>query len=30
MKNAIYLDSDFVREKMDSVNVLLRRFETQG
>lgn len=28
MKNAIYLDSDFVREKMDSVNVLLRRFET--
>lgn len=28
MKNAIYLDSDFVREEMDSVNVLLRRFET--
>ena len=28
MKNAIYLDSDFVRENMDSVNVLLRRFET--
>lgn len=28
MKNAIYLDSDFVRENMDSVNVLLKRFET--
>lgn len=28
MKNAIYLDSDFVREEMDSVNALLRRFET--
>lgn len=28
MKNAIYLDSDFVREEMDSVNVLLRRFES--
>lgn len=28
MKNAIYLDSDFAREEMDSVNVLLRRFET--
>jgi hypothetical protein len=28
MKNAIYLDSDFVQEEMDSVNVLLRRFET--
>lgn len=28
MKNAIYLDSDFVREEMDSVNLLLRRFET--
>lgn len=28
MKNAIYLDNDFVRENMDSVNVLLRRFET--
>jgi hypothetical protein len=28
MKNAIYLDSDFVREEVDSVNVLLRRFET--
>lgn len=28
MKNAIYLDSDFVREEMDSVNTLLRRFET--
>lgn len=28
MKNAIYLDSDFVREEQDSVNVLLRWFET--
>nr|DAF75128.1 MAG TPA: hypothetical protein [Caudoviricetes sp.] len=28
MKNAIYLDSDFVREEQDSVNALLRRFET--
>lgn len=28
MKNAIYLDNDFVREEQDSVNVLLRRFET--
>ena len=28
MKNAIYLDSDFVREEMDSINTLLRRFET--
>lgn len=28
MKNAIYLDSGFVRDEMDSVNELLRRFET--
>lgn len=28
MKNAIYLDSDFVREEQDSVNVLLRWLET--
>lgn len=28
MKNAIYLDSDFLREEQDSVNALLRRFET--
>ena len=28
MKNAIYLDNDFVREEQDSVNALLRRFET--
>lgn len=28
MKNAIYLDSDFVRDEQDSVNALLRRFET--
>lgn len=28
MKNAIYLDSDFVHEEQDSVNALLRRFET--
>lgn len=27
MKNAIYLDSDFVRDKMDSINDLLRQFE---
>jgi hypothetical protein len=28
MKNAIYLDNDFIRENQDSVNALLRRFET--
>ena len=28
MKNAIYLDNDFIREEQDSVNALLRRFET--
>ena len=28
MKNAIYLDSDFVREEQDSVNVLLRWLDT--
>lgn len=28
MKNAIYLDSDFIHENQDSVNALLRRFET--
>ena len=28
MKNAIYLDSDFVQKEMDSVKSLLRRFET--
>lgn len=28
MKNAIYLDSDFIHEEQDSVNALLRRFET--
>ena len=28
MKNAIYLDSDFVREEQDSVDVLLRWLET--
>lgn len=28
MKNAIYLDSDFLREEQDSINALLRRFET--
>lgn len=28
MKNAIYLDNDFVRSEMDSINSLLRRFET--
>lgn len=28
MKNAIYLDSDFVREEKDSINELLKRFET--
>lgn len=27
MKNAIYLDNDFIRENQDSVNALLRRFE---
>lgn len=27
MKNAIYLDNDFIREEQDSVNALLRRFE---
>jgi hypothetical protein len=32
MKNAIYLDSDFVREEQDSVNALLRHLQksTQG
>ena len=28
MKNAIYLDNDFIREEQNSVNALLRRFET--
>lgn len=28
MKNAIYLDNDFIRKEQDSVNALLRRFET--
>ena len=28
MKNAIYLDSDFVREEQDSVDILLRWLET--
>lgn len=28
MKNAIYLDNDFIREEQDSVNALLRRFDT--
>lgn len=28
MKNAIYLDRDFVREEQDSINALLRWFET--
>lgn len=28
MKNAIYLDSDFIHENQDSVNALLRRLET--
>lgn len=28
MKNAIYLDNNFIREEQDSVNALLRRFET--
>lgn len=28
MKNAIYLDSDFVRDEMDSINELLVQFET--
>lgn len=28
MKNAIYLDSDFVRKEMDSVDILLRWLET--
>ena len=28
MKNAIYLDNDFIRNEQDSVNALLRRFET--
>lgn len=28
MKNVIHLDSDFVQEEMDSINELLKRFET--